>query len=231
MGPRSWNDVTLRQYRNMVEVYGDGADATLDRVSALAGRGRVEVARMSAQDFARLLQGLEFTKELPDSTTAPETLLGNARADLNVSMTVGRYVDGETRQSPEHWPVVVLMSYPPDPFGFDDKEVLEKIWGLPMSKAWPAVARYQEWRAFLAHNYRGLFSADPESKPPTDETVAQRRKRIREEKRSRDAAMKWNTWSLMDSLALGDPLRYQEIVKLNIIFSLNWLSYKKETGN
>ncbi len=226
--PKNWSEITLERYVSLLEM-GEDAEP-LVRIAAISGCEIEELESMIATDFNAAVADMDFLSEVPD-VQPQQTLLGYKLRDLD-KLTVGEFADLEKRQKPEHLPTHLAFIYPEDLKYVPSGRMLHatKFETVPMSQALPALRHYQKWREKVFASYPALFASEEKSEPVEGETPAERKRREREDAAERAKADRWGYFGMIARLAGQDPLQFEAATELNIIFSLNFLSYQKENN-
>lgn len=233
--PASWKDVKLDSFQELMlceDSLLSDKRKIVERIAILCNVDSVTILKLKPKQILEIAEALSFTNSFPEDTYD----FGSYKLRKFNDLTVGEWIDLDAYvtkfYSNSHLILAILFNEE----AYDLNTIGSK--GLKIKLELDTQLAYTVLRKFLAHReafyteFKMLFE-QPGSKDSTeeaeykDETPAQRRKREREDiiiQKNREAT---NWWNFLDTLANGDPLKYEEVTNLKITFAFKYLQFKR----
>ena len=243
MLPKSWNDITVRQYQELRQLGKTPADSVTERyietILTLTDLPLDEVEEYNMRKLLSIVNQLKFVRTEPSHKYAKK--IGNYSLLPFNKITWGAFIDLEfyiSKDYIEYLDVIVaillrqtkqndwnILKY--EPYEYNPKDRGGELLNAPITSIYGIVHEYLNYRNDLINNkYSELFSVgDDEDEDLDGKDLAEYNKRKNEEK----VFNKWAYESITYDLADGNLTEMDNILDKSLIYVLNILSMKTET--
>lgn len=244
MLPKSWNDISVSQYKELRQLGKTPADSIteryIDTILTLTDIPLEDVEEMSMDSLIEIVDKIRFIKTEPSTKYAKK--LGDYQVLPFNKLTWGAFIDLEfyiSKDYIEHIEIVtgvLLRKVMPDtwgvtqyePYNYHPKQRGEELLNVPITGIYGIVQEYVNYRNDLINNkYAELFNRsldDDEEEELNGQDLAEYNKRKGQER----AFNKWSYESITYDLAKEDVTKMNDVLDLPLIYILNILSMRHE---
>lgn len=252
--PKSWNDVSVAQYKEIYSI--DRGDYNLMEkyqiqiFSILSDTEPEYFEDVSYPEFTKIQESFSFIQYKP--TRPPSQKILTPAGELFLyddfkKYTIGEWIDLEHFHKDsieENLGIICTIFYRqllpnPNPLLFTNKYEPYGDWiylreslfdSVPVGIVYGITTKFLEFRETLYADYSGLFDDVPEESDDDidpNESIIEKAKRIQEEQKDK-LSEKWGWDLLLYRLAKMENKSIQEVTGMPLIQALNMLSMKKE---
>jgi len=238
--PRSWNDVTVEQFRELKSLDNEDFDSLFSReleyVSILTDTDIEELEDMDIDELTTVISELKFIKKSPTNQFKRElTYYKYKGCD---SLTLGEFIDLEHYFANDYiinLPTICAILYRKhtiniwdvevvEPYKFNPLDRVDKFNELPISHVYGITNDYLKFRENFLKVYENLFQPVFDSEDESEEMDIEDIKAEEEEKK----VSKWSWESIIWNLCNEDITKVDQVTDLPLILAFNFLSMKND---
>lgn len=237
--PKSWNDITVEQFRELKSLDNEGFDSLFSyEIEALSIIANIEIEtieEMDVDELTELITKISFIKKQPSNKYKKKIDIYTHKG-IN-TLTLGEFIDLEHYCKDDYivnLPTICAILY---------RKTMNNVWGneevepyrfnpldreyvfndLPITQIYGVITEYLKFREDFMKTYENLFQ--PTFEVEEDEEMdIEDKKEEEEEKR----ISKWSWESIIWSLANEDITKADHVTDLPLIFCFNFLSMKND---
>lgn len=237
--PKSWQDIKLYQYQDILsfDITGKGVfEKYIEYLSIITETEVDEWEDMDLEEVLDIIKKIEWLKTAPSSNF--KTNINSFQLiDLN-NLELGAYIDIEffkkdlfknlhiilailyRKTKKNEWDELII-----EPYEYDINKRSELFLDLSINDVYGIINHYASFNEMFINNYSNLFNKEipEEDLDPIDELTEEDKKEIAKEQER----AKWAWEILLNNLSDNDITKYDELLKLKLIFVFNQLSFKK----
>ena len=237
--PKSWQEIKVYQYQDILtfDTSGKGAfEKYIEYLSIITETETEEWEDMDLDEVLDIIKNIEWLKTAPSSNF--KTSIDSFQLiDLN-QLELGAYIDIEFFKKDlfKNFHILLAILYRKtklnewgetiiEPYEYDINKRSELFLDLSINDVYGIINHYHTFYENFINNYSNLFNQEvPEEElDPIEELSEEDKKEIaKEEERA-----KWAWEILLNNLTDNDITKYDKVLKLNLIFVFNHLSFKK----
>lgn len=237
--PKSWSDIKVYQYQDMLsnDLNGIGTfEKYIEYLSIITETDSEDWEDMDLDEVLEIIKSIEWLKTSP-STNFKTKIEGLSLIDFN-KLELGAYIDIEYFKKDlfKNFHLILAILYRKtkenewgeiiyEPYDYDINNRSELFLDISINDVYGLINHYHNFYENFINNYSTLFNQDvPEDElDPVDELTEEDKKELKKEQER----AKWAWEILIHNLSEKDITKYDEILKLNLIFVFNHLSFKK----
>lgn len=244
--PKSWNDIKLYQYQDLVSIdtdsYETDIDVNLEEISILLDTTIDDpyIQDMDIDELIKILNSIKWLRNTP-STNFSKELFNYKVKELN-KLTLGEFIDIDhfiSQDSIKNLHIVCSILYKKykddewgntieEPYIYDIYKRAEEFIDLPVNKIYGIIEYFIKYKNDFMDSYTNLFEDSnydiiEDEEMFDDEELEELKKEIEDEKSK--AKFSWD--SIIYNLSGGDITKMDEITNLSLIYVFNTLSMKK----
>ena len=237
--PKSWFDIKVYQYQDMLsnDLNGIGTfEKYIEYLSIITETDSEDWEDMDLDEVLDIIKSIEWLKTSP-STNFKTKIEGLSLIDFN-KLELGAYIDIEFFKKDlfKNFHLILAILYRKtrenewgeiiyEPYEYDINNRSEIFLDISINDVYGLINHYHNFYENFINNYATLFNQEvPEEElDPVDELTEEDKKEIKKEQER----AKWAWEILIHNLSEKDITKYDEILKLNLIFVFNHLSFKK----
>jgi hypothetical protein len=238
--PKSWNDITVEQFKELKSLDNEDFDSLFSRelesLAILTNSDTDEFEEMDIDELISTIAEIKFIKKPPTS---------QFKHDINEfkykgcnSLTLGEFIDLEVYFSKDyilHLPIICGILYRKhsvnswgveeiEPYKFNPLDRVDVFNELPISYVYGITNDYIKFRENFLKVYENLFQPTFDIEDDSEEMDIEDVKAEEEEKK----VSRWSWESIIWNLANEDITKVDQVTDLPLILAFNFLSMKND---
>lgn len=238
--PIGWQDVSVYQYQDLVQVTVDGKsifEKYVEYLSILTNTEAEEWEDLDIEEVGDLIRNLEWLKRQPSSNF--KTNVGKYKLIDFKHLTLGQYIDINYFKT-EQWKnfhLILAILYRQikqnewgnetiEPYGqINLNKRADEFLDLPINDVYGVINSFNQFDEKFKQTYYNQFNPDipEEDLDPEEDLTIEDKKEIEKEKERAN----WAWESLIYNLCDGDLTKYDAVLELPLIFVFNQITFKK----
>lgn len=240
MLPKSWNDITVEQFKELKSLDNEDFDSLFSRelesLAILTNSDSEEFEDMDIDELTDTIAQVKFIKKPPTSQFKRE--INEFKYKGCDTLTLGEFIDLEhyfsndyiinlsticgilyRQHSLNQWQVEEI-----EPYKFNPLDRVDIFNELPISFVYGITNDYLKFRENFLKVYENLFQPQFDSEDESEEMDIEDIKAEEEEKK----VSRWSWESIIWNLANEDITKVDQVTDLPLILAFNFLSMKYE---
>lgn len=240
--PRTWNDITIRQFIELKELISENSDITdfTNNINILCILCDIDIMddvwnEIYLSELQNIFKQIEFFNHSP-SSEIKHKLINFSLKEFD-QLTLGEFIDIDRflTDGIENLPKICAILYRKSTTDIFDNVILEKYDNINLNErselfnnvsindVFGLIDKLNSFKTVIVENYTTIFSPDYSDEPVEDDDIYA----IETETKKEQLQAKFSWELLIYTITNGDLTKYDAILDMNFLFVLNQLSIRK----
>jgi hypothetical protein len=235
MLPKSWNDITVRQFQLLSELTPE--DSIIEwKMDVIDLVSELDVDDMTFEEIEKAFESVKFLTKEPHKKYA--STIGDYHVKPLKEIRIGEFLDLEMwcEDKVKNLTTIAAMFYRGkkvdewgneifEPYRYDAVKRGELFYALPITSIYGLVENWITYRNKLINeSYSDLFDSGSITQEELEELPPEEKAQVLKDEAEQKKFSRWGWEIVIDNFAQGDKTKYKDVFDLKLVFVLNQMS-------